>query len=158
MPGALYEEFYAGNPRFHLAADTPDITVKLPGGGVFRMVRRRYALGVGCRRNVPAERIEAAVSALLARYGIDWEQLVSIGTAELKREEAGLLAFAAEHGRELRFFGADELNAVEVPNPSRMAVGFRSGGAAGRRAGCGSGGGKGRGGVCDRGDCGGEGG
>lgn len=129
MPGALYEEFYAGNPRFHLAADTPDITVKLPGGGVFRMVRRRYALGVGWRRNVPAERIEAAVSALLARYGIDWEQLVSIGTAELKREEAGLLAFAAEHGRELRFFGADELNAVEVPNPSRMAeehVGIRS--------------------------------
>lgn len=80
-------------------------------------------------RNVPAERIEAAVSALLARYGIDWEQVVSIGTAELKREEAGLLAFAAEHGRELRFFGADELNAVEVPNPSRMAeehVGIRS--------------------------------
>lgn len=128
MPGALFERYYAGNPQFVFSGDTPEITVRF-SGGEFRLLPRRYALGIGCRRDVPAERIESAVSAVLESHGIDWNRIASAASAELKRDEPGLLAFAAKRGLSLRFFTAEELNQVETPNPSRAAeehVGIRS--------------------------------
>jgi cobalamin biosynthesis protein CbiG len=128
MPKALFDRYYAGNPQFVLLADAPEITVRF-FDGEFRLLPRRYALGIGCRRGVPAERIEAAVSAVLESHGIDGSRIGLAASAELKRDEPGLLAFAAKHGLALRFFAAEELNRVETPNPSRAAaehVGIRS--------------------------------
>ena len=98
-------------------------------GLLLRMSPRRYALGIGCRRGVSAETIGALVDKVLKRKNIAWESVIAVGTAELKRDEAGLLAFAEMRGVPLRFFGAEELNAVDVPNPSVAAeshVGIRS--------------------------------
>ena len=69
------------------------------------------------------------IGAKLKERNIKWESVSVIASAELKRDEPGLLAFAQSHGVALRFFGSDELNAVEVPNPSAAAeapVGIRS--------------------------------
>lgn len=128
MPKALFDRYYAGNPQFVFLADAPDITVRF-AGGEFKLIPRRYALGIGCRRGVPAERIESAVAAVLDTHAIGWDRIALAASAELKRDEPGLLAFAAKHGLALRFFAAEELNGVETPNPSRAAeahVGIRS--------------------------------
>ncbi|MBS1371888.1 MAG: precorrin-4 C(11)-methyltransferase [Lentisphaeria bacterium] len=130
MPQELYNRYYAGSPQFRLAADMPEITVRAACSGLLlRMSPSRYALGIGCRRGVSAETIGALVDKVLKRKNIAWESVVAAGTAELKRDEAGLLAFAETRGVPLRFFGAEELNAVDVPNPSAAAashVGIRS--------------------------------
>ena len=130
MPQELFARYYAGNPQFRFLADTPEVTVRAVNSGLLlRLVPRRYALGIGCRRGTSAGAIDALVNRVLRERNIDGAFIAVIGTAELKREEAGLVAFAQSHGIALRFFGCDELNAVEVPNPSAAAethLGVRS--------------------------------
>jgi cobalt-precorrin 5A hydrolase len=59
-------------------------------------------LGIGCRKDVPVERIEAAV--LLALNGYSLNQVREIATVDLKADEPGLLAFCAAHDIPLRVF------------------------------------------------------
>ncbi len=124
MPRPLFERYYAAWPQFVFEADTPDVTVRC-ADVEFRLLPRSYALGIGCRRGVSADRIEAAVIAA----GVDLNRVELVGSAELKRDEAGLLEFAAKYRLPLRFFDAKELNEVDTPNPSAAAtehLGIRS--------------------------------
>ena len=122
MSKTLFNRYYANSPQFTLVAETSEIIVEPVGTDlVLRLVPRRYTLGIGCRRGVSAKEIESAVSAVLARKGIDSQRIVGAGTAELKRDESGLLEFAAGHGLKLSFFDADALNGIETPNPSDAA-------------------------------------
>lgn len=60
-------------------------------------------MGIGCRKGVPVERIEAAVLAALAQAGGRApEQLRELVTIDLKAHEPGLLEFCARHGVPLR--------------------------------------------------------
>lgn len=59
-----------------------------------------FVLGLGCRKGVPVERIEAAV--LLALNGRSLSQIREIATVDLKAGEPGLLAFCAAHDIPLR--------------------------------------------------------
>lgn len=57
-------------------------------------------LGIGCRKQVSAERIEAAVLRALGTRRLD--EVREVATIELKAREPGLLAFCAQHGLPLR--------------------------------------------------------
>jgi len=59
-------------------------------------------LGIGCRKDVPVDRIEAAV--LLALNGYSLNQVREIATVDLKANEPGLQAFCAAHDIPLRVF------------------------------------------------------
>jgi cobalt-precorrin 5A hydrolase len=61
-----------------------------------------FVVGIGCRKGVSVERIEAAV--LLALNGRSLQQIREIATVDLKAEEPGLLAFCAAHDIPLRVF------------------------------------------------------
>lgn len=123
IPQELFERYYAGNPQFRFAGDTPEITIRSTHSGhVLRLVPRRYALGIGCRRGASADSIDALSSRILKERNLCWEAIAVVASAELKREEPGLLAFAQSRRIALRFFRADELNAVDVPNPSAAAL------------------------------------
>ena len=123
IPQELFERYYAGNPQFRFAGDTPEITIRSTHSGhVLRLVPRRYALGIGCRRGASADSIDALSSRILKERNLCWEAIAVVASAELKREEPGLLAFAQSRRLALRFFRADELNAVDVPNPSAAAL------------------------------------
>lgn len=78
---------------------------------------RNLVLGIGCNRGTPAEEIEAFVISQLRRMLLAPESLHSIGTAEAKRKEPGLLAFADQHRLPLQFYSSTELSAVSVPTP-----------------------------------------
>ncbi|GAA5335306.1 MULTISPECIES: cobalt-precorrin 5A hydrolase [Thermus] len=77
-------------------------------------------LGLGCNRGTPLEEIRGEVFRFLEEGGFAQEALARIATATLKRDEAGLLAFAEEMGLPLRFHPPEVLNAQPIPNPSEV--------------------------------------
>ena len=99
------------------------------GAHELRLRQPRFALGIGCRKGIEADRIGQVVDALLEQFGFHPEDFRAIASAEVKKEEAGLLAFAEKINLPLVFYPAELLNAVEVPNPSEAAqrnLGIRS--------------------------------
>lgn len=77
-------------------------------------------VGVGCRKGVSAERIEAAVMQALRTggdFGID--SIREVATVDLKANEPGLLAFCRRHGLPLRVLARQTLAArIWVGKPS----------------------------------------
>ena len=73
------------------------------------LIPRIVTLGIGCRRGTPAEAVAKAAQELLRRSGVFREALSGVASIDLKRDEAGLLAFAKEWDLPLSFFTADEL-------------------------------------------------
>ena len=68
-------------------------------------------LGIGCRKGVPVERIEAAVLHALAQADLRLAAVRDVATVDLKAEEPGLLAFCARHALPLRVLGRATLAA-----------------------------------------------
>jgi cobalt-precorrin 5A hydrolase / precorrin-3B C17-methyltransferase len=86
-------------------------------------------VGVGATRGVPAGEIGQLIDGTLAELGLSARSVRCLATAEVKADEPGLLAAAAERGWPLVTFPAGRLAAVAVPNPSevvRRAVGTPS--------------------------------
>jgi len=77
--------------------------------------------GIGCTRGVSAEEIEVALRQTLTEQGLAFGALRNLASVDLKREEAGMVAFAQRYGLATEFFSANELNQVRVPNPSDVA-------------------------------------
>ncbi|MHB8910430.1 MAG: cobalamin biosynthesis protein [Syntrophales bacterium] len=68
-------------------------------------------VGIGCRRGTSAERIVAAVNSALAEAGVALAEVRLIASADLKADEAGLLAAAEALGVPVRFIPAAEIRA-----------------------------------------------
>lgn len=80
------------------------------------------SVGLGCARGVPEGELAAAVEGVFADHGLALAAVRDLASIDVKRDEAGLLAYAATLGRPLRFFDATELNSVPVRQPSRAAL------------------------------------
>lgn len=80
---------------------------------VLRLVPRIVILGIGCRKGISKERIGEAVSRVLERFRIDERSVFAIATIDLKKEEAGLKAYAEEAGLSLLSFSAERLMAAK---------------------------------------------
>ena len=123
MPRALYEQYYAGDSRFIFAGESVDISVMIPGTEtVLRMTPFHFSLGVGCRKGTPCAEIDKAVNTVLERYGIPMCAVSVVASANVKSQEKGLFDFVEKYRKELRFFTAEQLNSVPVPNPSKHAM------------------------------------
>jgi cobalt-precorrin 5A hydrolase len=68
-------------------------------------------VGIGCRRGMPAERIVAAVRAALTDTGVALDEVRLLASADIKADEAGLLAAAEALGVPIRFIAAEEIRA-----------------------------------------------
>ncbi|WEF34810.1 cobalamin biosynthesis protein [Pseudoduganella chitinolytica] len=76
-------------------------------------------VGIGCRKGVPAERIEAAVLHALGQAGLGMDGIREVATVDLKGDEPGLLAFCARHALPLRVLAREVLAArAWVTRPS----------------------------------------
>ncbi len=84
---------------------------------------RNLVLGIGCNRGTSSAEIEAFVSAHLKRLLLSAKSIGCIASAAAKRDEAGLIAYAASCDCSLRFFESPELNQVACPTaPSAHAL------------------------------------
>jgi cobalt-precorrin 5A hydrolase len=76
-------------------------------------------LGVGCRRGVPRDEIEALYQHVCGTRGFSPLSLGMVATASVKAGEPGLCEFAETHGVPVRAFSLEEIAAIgEVPTPS----------------------------------------
>lgn len=76
------------------------------------------ALGLGCDRGTPADTIARCLAEALAEAGATLADVRAVASIDLKADEPGLAEMAQTHGWQIHFYGAAELAAVEVPNPS----------------------------------------
>lgn len=69
-------------------------------------------VGIGCRRGTSASTIEDAVLSVFEEANLSLQAVADVSSIDVKGDEEGLLAFARMHSWPIRFFSADELNAV----------------------------------------------
>ena len=101
--------FLASSGEFGAAVTYRDIR---PFARTLRLFPRCLHLGIGCRRGASREQIRALVHQALSDCGIDFRAVCRIASIDIKSDEEGLLAFAAELGAECTFFTAAELQAL----------------------------------------------
>lgn len=81
--------------------------------------RPSLAVGIGCRRGVTVEQIEAAVrTALAALASHTMADIACVATLEAKADEPALVAFCERRHLPLRTFSADEVQACFARHPS----------------------------------------
>lgn len=78
---------------------------------------RNLVLGIGCNRGTPLEEIDSFVTSHLKRRLLSRKSVCCVASASVKRDEAGLIEFAARLGVPLLCFESDELNQTKFPSP-----------------------------------------
>ncbi|MFJ2717601.1 precorrin-3B C(17)-methyltransferase [Streptomyces sp. NPDC087437] len=79
-------------------------------------------VGVGASRGAPADEVAGLVESALAEAGLSAASLAELATVDAKAEEPGVVEAARRLGVPLVTYAADELAAVDVPNPSRAPL------------------------------------
>ena len=78
----------------------------------------KIALGLGCDRNTRLATVKAAIDQALALCQASLDDVNAVASIDLKADEPALLQLAAEQGWNIRFYPAQKLAQVDVPNPS----------------------------------------
>ncbi len=73
---------------------------------------RSLVVGMGCRRSVSREHLEELMVSVFRRHNLARPSLACIATADLKKDEPGILELAEQYGVPLQCYGAEELNQV----------------------------------------------
>ena len=76
------------------------------------LVPQVLSLGIGCRKGISFQQVSDAVKEVSDQRGLFLSAIKNIASIELKKEEEGLLYFAAELGLMLNCYTADELSSV----------------------------------------------
>lgn len=84
---------------------------------------RSLSAGMGCRRGVPVAELERLLVDTFHEHNLSLSSLGCIATAELKRDEPGLLALAEQYGVPLICYSGDQLNSVYSQTPAEAAGG-----------------------------------
>lgn len=87
---------------------------------VLKLHPQVLCVGMGCRKGVPEPVLRELLEQTFESNGLAVRSICALGSAELKREEAGLLQLAQSLGVAPEFFAETDLDAVQVPNPSNM--------------------------------------
>lgn len=108
--GRVPEELdQTGTPRTGFSVD---IRRSSPFERTLHLVPRVVTLGIGCRKGMAAEQIEALVEETLEQYGIFRESVECIASIELKKEEEGIRRLADSLGVPFQVYTAEELRQV----------------------------------------------
>ena len=79
------------------------------------------AAGMGCNRNTPADEMRDLLARVLEASRLVVGSLTCLATIDIKRDEPGLIALAAELAVPLKLYSKQELNRVRgVASPSAM--------------------------------------
>lgn len=78
-----------------------------------RLIAKRVHVGLGARKGVTQAEVAAAVATCLEDAGIDPRAVVDLVSIDLKKQEAGILAYSYESDVPFVTFTAEELRSVE---------------------------------------------
>ena len=99
-----------------------DWRIHYVAGHVLPLYPRCLALGIGCRRGVPAMEIIELIRSVFAEHGVAAESVYCMGSIDAKMDELGLVEAAEILGLDLSFFTAAELDEIDIANPSGMVM------------------------------------
>ncbi|MBV9119094.1 MAG: precorrin-3B C(17)-methyltransferase [Chloroflexi bacterium] len=80
----------------------------------------RLTVGIGCSRGAQAIEIEELVRTSLAQIDHSMADVACAASFQGKHDEPGILQFAERWKLPLRFYDAQQLRAIEVPQPSSV--------------------------------------
>ena len=101
--------------------DSPGIV--LAGPGVSVLVKKgEYIVGIGCRKDVSAEEVLAAVRSSLTDTGIRESEVLAFSTTMKKRTEKGLAEAIGKLDGVLAFVDDETINAQDVQSPSKATM------------------------------------
>lgn len=86
---------------------------KAPQAIGLRLIAKRVHVGLGARKGVTQSEVAAAVDTCLEDAGIDPRAVVALASIDLKKQEAGILAYSYESGVPFVTYTAEELRTVE---------------------------------------------
>lgn len=78
-----------------------------------RLIAKRVHVGLGARKGVTQAEVAVAVATCLEDAGIDPRAVVALASIDLKKQEAGILAYSYESGVPFVTYTAEELRTVE---------------------------------------------
>ena len=78
-----------------------------------RLMPRRFAVGLGCRRDKDPQAVERFFLERLAALGLTPKNVRCIASIDVKKDEPALLALAQKYGLPFNTYTAQELNALE---------------------------------------------
>ena len=78
---------------------------------------KNLVLGIGCNSGTGLEEIQEVTVSALKQLFLSLKSIRCVATAEAKRHEPGLVAFAESLGVPLICYESNELNGVSVPSP-----------------------------------------
>ena len=87
-------------------------TSKGPFKRTLKLTPRCHVLGIGCRKGISAESIEALVKETLEKEEISIKSVRAVASIDLKSKEKGLLEFSKRIKIEPVFFSSDELKSL----------------------------------------------
>ena len=112
----IFEKYGKGISRTEKRADA-DIIVSFRHeegdfGEALYLIPQTVTLGIGCRKGITEDAVQKAVLQILRTSGVFRQAVSGIASIDLKREEAGLHAFAEEWNLPLTFYTSEELSRV----------------------------------------------
>jgi len=87
--------------------------IRINAGKTLYIRPRNLILGIGCKRGTPSGEIESAVASFLAENGRSMLSVKCAATADIKKDEEGIINFCREHGLSLKPIRRDEIEKVE---------------------------------------------
>jgi len=82
----------------------------------------KIILGIGCDRNTVLETLEIAVDRALEEIQQSYAAVVALATIDKKKDEVAMLELSRKRNWPLRFYSAEQLAQVAVPNPSAVVL------------------------------------
>ena len=79
------------------------------GDAKLNLLPQNLICGIGCKRGTSAEKISDAISSACKKISQPVERIKFFASVDLKADEVGLLEFARQLGREIKFFSVEEL-------------------------------------------------
>ncbi|VAX13716.1 Cobalamin biosynthesis protein CobE [hydrothermal vent metagenome] len=82
----------------------------------------KIILGIGCDRNTVLTTLEIAVDRALKEIQQTYVAVVALATIDKKKDEVAMLELSRKRNWPLRFYSAEQLARVAVPNPSAVVL------------------------------------
>lgn len=100
---------------------------EIEGRRVFPVVKKCYALGVGCRRGIAPELLKAEFTKFLTELNIHPYSIAVLASIDIKKEEEAISVLAEELGVEFLTYTRQEIRSVEdrMPDMHRSEFVFR---------------------------------
>jgi cobalt-precorrin 5A hydrolase len=89
-----------------------------PGWTCLLLRPKNLVVGIGCNRNTPADEILELVRGVFEQQRLSLLSIRNLASIDLKSDERGLLEAAAYLRRPVYFYPRNQVEGIQVPNPS----------------------------------------